>query len=473
MITKWFFQKDFCPFGLLRLSATAADFNYSRIGWSSQSQVSTLYALNPDFYQISNWAQSTGGEKGYVNIATQKFPLWFKFKERSTWKWYCYDPTDTTKERYQNDAYLRSVSYDQGMFNPRILFAAEVRAGGTNPKSAADNVYTNITGQSQLIATLPLIPLRYNPNSDHGHGNSIYLTSIISGKYNRPSISTQLIFNNVPLWMGLFGYWDFILEHQADKGVFLHSMFVLQSDSLHTLNQASGTNFYPIVDPEYCSSKLPWDEYLGETEKQFWYPTANWQKGTINNLVMSGPYVPKYNDQKGSTWELDYKYTFYFKWGGPQVTDPQVEDPCTRNKYPVPDTFQQTVQITDPEKLHTASLLHQWDFRRGFVTSSALKRMSEYLPTDTSIQSDDSETPKKKRRITKEIPTALHKEEKIKKCLLSLCEEDTCQEEEKDLHKLIKQQQQQQQHLKRNIFKLLTYLKKNQTCVELQTGLLE
>ncbi len=30
---------------------------------------------------------------------------------------------------------------------------------------------------------------------------------------------------------------------------------------------------------------------------------------------MSGPYVPKLNDQKASTWELNYKYTFFFKLG--------------------------------------------------------------------------------------------------------------------------------------------------------------
>nr|UHM27157.1 MAG: ORF1 [Torque teno midi virus] len=476
MTTKWFFQKDFCPYGLIRISAAAADFNYSRIGWSAQSQVSTLYALNTEFYQISNWAQSTGSSRGYVNIATQQFPLWFKFVENKQTKWYCYDPDDETKKKYQDNPYFRSVSYYDGFFNPRILFSSEVRAGG-NHHDKNKTVYTeaefSTVGSTQLIAQLPLIPLRYNPNADHGHGNCIYLASVFQGRYNKPSISTNLVFNNVPLWMAAYGNWDFILQHQADKGIYLHNMFVVQSDALETLNQTTKQTIYPLVDSEYCQGKLPWDEYLGETAKQFWYPTAEWQKGSLNTLVCSGPYVPKYNDQKGSTWELPYTYKFFFKWGGPQVTDPQVEDPCTRNKYPVPDTLQKTVQITNPEKLHTASLLHEWDFRRGFVTSTALKRMSEHLETDTDFQSDDSETTRKKRRITKEIPCKLQKEEKIKECLLSLCEEPTCQEETQDLHKLIKQQQQQQQHLRKNILKLMTYLKKSQTCVELQTGLLE
>nr|UHM27136.1 MAG: ORF1 [Torque teno midi virus] len=473
MSTKWFFQRDFCPFGLIRLSAAAADFNYSDIGWSAQSTVSTLYALNVEFYQVSNWASRAQTDKGYVNIPTQTFPLWFKFTERGKTQWYGYDPTDIEiKKKYNDDAYLRSVSYEDGLFNPRILFSSEVRAGGTSYQNGK-TIYDSTPTDAQLIAQLPLIPLRYNPQADHGMHNCIYLTNILGGRYNKPALSTNLQFNNVPLWMSAYGYWDFILQNQADKGVYLHSLFVMQSESLETLNQTTKNTLYPIIDPEFASGKLPWDEYLGTTAKQFWYPTALWQKGSLNTLTCSGPLVPKLNDQKASTWELRYSYKFFFKWGGPQVTDPQVEDPCTRNKYPVPDTLQQTVQISNPEKQHTASILHDWDFRRGFVTSTALKRMSEHLQTDTDFQSDDSDTPKKKRRITKEIPAKIQKEEKIKKCLLSLCEEPTSQEETQDLHKLIKQQQQQQHHLRKNILKLMTYLKQSQTSVELQTGLLE
>ena len=472
MLTKWFFQKEFCPYGLIRLSASAADFNYSNIGWSAQSTVSTLYALNVEFYQVSDWAQQKTGDADYKNIPTQSYPLWFKYTEKGKTYWYGYQPSDERICQKYGGRYFRSVSYTDGMFNPRILFASEIRCGGNSYKPG-QTVYESEPAGAHTIAQLPLIPLRYNPQADHGARNCIYLTNILGGRYNKPAISTNLQFNNVPLWMSSYGYWDFILQNQADKGVYLHSMFVMQAESLETLSQTTKNTLYPLIDPEYASGKLPWDEYLGDNAKKLWYPTAYWQKGTLNTLTCSGPLVPKFNDQKASTWELNYSYKFFFKWGGPQVQDPHVEDPCTRNKYPVPDTIQQGIQISNPEKQHTQSILHDWDFRRGFVTSTALKRMSEYLETDTDFQSDDSETPKKKKRITKEIPAQIHKEEKIKKCLLSLCEEPTCQEETEDLHKLIKQQQQQQQLLRKNILKLMTHLKKSQACMELQTGLLE
>lgn len=472
MLTKWFFQKEFCPYGLIKLSAAAADFNYCNIGWSAQSTVSTLYALNVEFYQVSDWAQRKEGDGDYKNIPTQTYPLWFKFTEKGKTQWYGYQPTDTTLIKKYGTKYLRSVSYQDGMFNPRILFASEVRFGGGKYTNGT-TIYDSEPTDSRELAQLPLIALRYNPQADHGAHNCIYLTNILGGRYNKPALSTNLQFNNVPLWMSAYGYWDFILQNQADKGIYIHSLFVMQAESLETLFQTTKNTLYPIIDPEFASGKLPWDEYLGENAKKFWYPTAYWQKGSLNTLTCSGPLVPKLNDQKASTWELNYSYKFFFKWGGPQVQDPHVEDPCTRNKYPVPDTIQQGIQISNPEKQHTQSILHDWDFRRGFVTSTALKRMSEYLETDTDFQSDESETPKKKRRITKEIPAQIQKEEKIKKCLLSLCEEPTCQEETEDLHKLIKQQQQQQQLLRKNILKLMTHLKKSQACMELQTGLLE
>ncbi len=41
--------------------------------------------------------------------------------------------------------------------------------------------------------------------------------------------------------------------------------------------------------------------------------------------------------------------------------------------------------------------------------------MSENLQTDTSLESDDSETPQKKRKITKELQTTENKQKKNQK----------------------------------------------------------
>nr|UHK06898.1 MAG: ORF1 [Torque teno midi virus] len=458
LITKWFFQRDFCSYGLLKLCASAADFNYPRISPLAQSTILTVLSLNMNFYQNSDWAQ-TKTDQPYRNITTQKLPLYFTYTDKQGRdQVFSYNPesaqgTDNTKKYYY------SINRETGLFSPQVLLAKKVSI--------------NNTATDPGLGSLPLITLRYNPQEDTGHGNEVYLTSIITGHYNKPSISTDYSFNGVPLYVAFYGFWNYLQIYSHNKGFYKSYMFVVKSDALKPLSVATPEKYFPILDSDFVYGKLPWDEYMSADIKKLWYPTAERQQVIINQIVESGPFMPKLSNIKNSTWELNYKYEFFFKWGGPYTTDQPVEDPCTRNKYNVPDTLQQSIQITDPEKNKTEGILHDWDFRRGFITQTALKRMSQNLPIDSSLESDDSESPKKKRKITKELPFQQKKEEKIQKCLLSLCEEPTCQETPETLQQFILQQRQQQRELKHSLLQLLTHLKKGQTCMELQTGLLE
>ncbi len=95
----------------------------------------------------------------------------------------------------------------------------------------------------------------------------------------------------------------------------------------------------------------------------------------INSFVESGPYIPKYAYLKESTWELGYKYTCYFKWGGPQVSEQPVQDPQKQGKYDVPDTISKAVQVCDPLKQTCKAMLRAWDYRHGHFGERAVKRM--------------------------------------------------------------------------------------------------
>lgn len=453
MITKWFFQRDFDRAHLFRLSATACTFEYPRYGKGNASNILTVPSLNTFFYANSDWAQTKKGP--YTNIHTEPPVYYYKYRDSKgleqsgEYK----KPTDMTEK-----GYYESINYSTGIFQTNFLKAHYVSAQQGQHSQAA----------------LPIIFLRYNPHEDDGHGNEVYLTSILNGNYNKPGPSApDLQFNNVPLWMAFWGYYNYLLISTANKGLYLSHMFVVKSPALRPLSQATDQKYYPILDMDFIQGKLPWGEYLSENAKKLWYPTAESQTQTINQIVSTGPYVPKLNNQPDSTWELPYKYISYFKWGGPQVQDPNIEDPSSRQKYNVPDTVKQTVQISDPGKLHPETIFHDWDYRRGIITQTAIKRMSENLEIDSIISSDDSDSPPKKRKITKELPCINQKEEKIKKCLLSLCEEPICQETPQTLQEHIKQQQQQQQQLRRDLLYLLTNLKKNQRHMQLQTGILE
>nr|UHK06923.1 MAG: ORF1 [Torque teno midi virus] len=458
MQTKWFFQKELANYPLVQICATACSLNYPRIQPNGQNQILTVYALNPTFYYNSNWAAVNS--EGYNYTSTGLTEFWVYHPVKGITNPYHYNVKSV--EPKDNKKYYYSIAYDTGLFSPQIMLSSGLYR--QQPQSP--------TEQPQQ-ASLPIIVLRYNPNTDDGVGNEIYLTSIFRNHYDKPTVTPTYMFNGVPLWMGFYGFYNFLIKSSNDKGLMTTHMFVVKSRSLYPISQSGQDKYYPIIDQEFVYGKLPYDEYITATMKKFWYPTAVHQENIINSIVMTGPYMPKFNNITNSTWELTYKYQFFFKWGGPYTTDPIAEDPSKKGTYTPTSTVQQTIQIKNPEKLASESLLHEWDFRRGIVTQTALKRMSENLQTDTSFESDDSETPQKKRKVTKEMPCQIQEEKTIQKCLLSLCEEPTCQEQPETLQQLIQQQQQQQQHLRRNLLKLLTHLKHGQKNLQLQTGYLE
>lgn len=442
MITKWFFQKDFADHGLFIIQAAAANLGWAFYGPNTQSRLVTFYALNNKFYTTTDWGKaSTTPWYPHPHYPTST-PYTFHYPQRGGT-----EGTYTPNPR----SYAESVSYDQGFFCIKVLQATKITEGGS------------------AIHNIPITTCRYNPELDTGQGNAVWLTTIASNNNWEKPHDSDLIIVGKPIWLAFYGFYNYILKVKKDKGWLLSSMFVVQSPAIKRLTPHDQTVF-PIIDLDFIKGQLPYSETISATRKQFWYPQVENQLITINSFVESGPLIPKYSYMKESTWELMYDYCCYFKWGGPYMSDQPVQDPENQGKYDVPDTVTQTIQIADPKQTHYKQLLRAWDYRRGIITTRALKRMSEYLKTDSSISSDDSETPQKKKKFAAEIPHHTEKTEKIQKCLLSLCEEPTLQETE-NLQLLIQQQQQQQQKLKHNIIKLLIDLKSHQRALQLQTGL--
>ncbi len=171
-------------------------------------------------------------------------------------------------------------------------------------------------------------------------------------------------------------------------------------------------------------------------------------------------------------------YYFFFKWGGPEITEPAIADPKLQGSYEVPDTFNAGLQIVNPAKQKAASLLHPWDIRRGYFTKTAIKRIAENLSklTHLSTQMQTCLQRKRKGRQTgPELTLPQEEEEEVHQSLLSLCEENIFQEpqtQEKDLLLLIKQQQQQQNELKYNILRIISDIKEQQNLLRLQTGVM-
>nr|UHK03826.1 MAG: ORF1 [Torque teno midi virus] len=445
MISKWFFQKDFTAASMLLLKGTAADLRFSYLGCCNTNQEVSFFYLNTDFYQQANWgAQSTQAYKPYKSI-----PDTFKYKIGT--KQYTFNALSGS------DLYAESVAYTTGYFQPTLLQATEI----DNQKGLP-------------TATTPLNVSRYNPNQDSGKGNKIYITSILTTTYDQPLSDLTLLIQEVPLWLGLFGYLSWVITIKKDKTFLKTHAVVLQSPAIYPYAQIGVKNFFVPIDETMVNGKAPYDEYLTSKMKQNWYPTVDHQLQTLNAIVCSGPYIPKLANTKESTWELKYSYKFYLKLGGPQISDNQIIDPKVQAKYPTPDTFYQTVQIKNPAKQTPESILQPWDYRRGLIKTSALKRIRDNIETDTDFEPvSETEPPKKRERKGAALTLHQEEEEELQNCLQTLCEKNIFQESEtpENLQQLIYQQQQYQEELKYNILKVLSEMKSKQRQLQMQTGI--
>nr|UHM27336.1 MAG: ORF1 [Torque teno midi virus] len=444
MINKWFFTSDFCKHGLFLIKAAAMNLNYSYLGCCNQNQLANCLSLNINFYSHAGWAGTH--VTAYKPYPTVPDTIWVTYPGK----------TEKTQITGMNASYTSSVALATGWFQPKILQASQL-----------------FTSQSAPTATRPVAAARYNPNKDPGTGNKIYLTSIFADTYKPPTTDKMLLLENLPIWLGLYGFTDYVRTVKTTD--FLkQSLLVIQTDYMHCEPEIQSCKTFIPLDLTFIQGK----SYRGLTptdyESRNWYPSLERQLDAINALVCTGPYIPKYAETRNSTWELKYSYSVFFKWGGPQIHDEPVHDPCTFPTYPVPDKNTETIQIKDPAKQKTESLLHKWDLRRGIIKEKALKRIFSNISTDTEFQPiTEDAPPQKKKRKGARLRDPQEEIKEIQACLQSLCEESICQEpqETQDLRLLIKQQQQQQDQLKYNILKLLSELKEKQTQLQLQTGM--
>nr|UHK05963.1 MAG: ORF1 [Torque teno midi virus] len=439
--TKWFFQKEFATYPLFKLNGCATNFSYSLFGPNTQSPNITISALNTAFYTQHNWAQARQSDGYYP------YPGYPKNTGLQ------YTTSGNKKVTIKTLNYEQSISQTEGFFQPIVLQAI------------------NVTQNSQVFHHLPVVYGRYNPEEDTGHNNQVWLTSVVSNKDWQPTTTPDLIFSEEPLYVIFFGIYDWIKKLKGGTDHLKSGMFVVRSPAIKPIT-GTEQQVWPILDPSFILGKMPYDETPTKQDLAYWYPTTAKQQQIINSIVESGPLTPKYSNLKSSTWQLPYTYTFYFKWGGSQITDQLIQDPKTQETYTPFNQFQQAVQVADPLLQTPETIFKPWDYRRGILTRTALKRMRENLASNSSIQFDETEPKKKKKKITSQIQQNYQSSEDTSSYLQTLCEKDFYPQEETNLQQLIFNQFQQQQQLKQNIYRVLNKLKKKQRHLLLQTGFL-
>lgn len=448
MLDKWFFSSTFSPYPLFALQACACNLQYSFLGCCNENPQVGFYYINHDWFQQKNWGQHTGSY--YIPRKDLQIPQEFK-DSKGTFK-----VPNTEKISSYTNQYLLSISYEDGWFSKRALNAKAI--SGT-----------------QETAIQPINVAFYNPFIDKGDLNEIYLLSTLNSSWEHPKTDLAAYISGLPLWLGLTGFISYVQQIKKFERVLDEYVCVIRSPAIFPYSQIGAGNFYMPISKSFMDGLGPYKQPATAAQKGYWYPTLRHQVEILNVFVQTGPYMPKYNDQKESNWELKCKYCFYFKWGGSYHTEKEVTDPTKQDTWDVPDKMPTTIQITNPETQTTESILHPWDWRRGYVKESAIKRMCENFSIASAYESDTEEPQKKKTKREGPQPAIPgQKDPKIQDCLRFLSAESTCQEPQtqEEIQALILQQQHKQLELKRNILHIITELKTQQQMLQLQTGIL-
>jgi len=453
MLSKWFFSKPFSKFPLLNLKAAALDLRHSYLGCCNENPQIFFHYINHGFYVNTNWGQVSTSPYLPFSGGTGQTPnvIYYKYKNQIL-------QISKPQTGPGKDPYSQSIHYDTGYFQYKFL---------------QTTCWSSETTVRTCSANNPIGYAIYNPNKDSGNGNAIYLVSTLSNTWDQPPKDSAILIQGMPLWLGLYGYLDYVRQIKQDKTWLESHVLVVKSPAIFTYPNVGADKWYCPISRSFIDGNGPFGQPPTSSEKVKWFPQMRHQYEILNSFVESGPFIPKYANQTESNWELKYKYIFHFKWGGPQLHEPEIANPTTQDQYDVPDTFKETIQIENPERLDPRSLIHDWDYRRGFIKERSLKRMSTYLSAPSDV-TDPQEPPQKKERLGPQLTVPQKKEEETLSCLLSLCKENIFQETqtEEDLKQLIIQQQQQQQQLKRDILQLMFKLKQDQQMLQLHTGLL-
>lgn len=441
LTNKWFFQEYFADKGLVEIHTAAANIRYSYLGCCNTNQLISIKHLNLDVYKNAAWGNQTTATQGYKPQSNLSKPTVVKINGKNV------------NITIEDSTWANSISYDKGWFQPKLLQAEEI----VNPAQQKIPIHTS----------------RYNPTHDTGIGNKVYFLSILNSSFEPPRTDPDLIIENLPLWQALNGFSDWVRKIKKDKTYLATYYLVIQSPFIEPAHTLSAR--YIVIDEDVIQGKGPYGETPTDYMKSHWYPNFLFQQKTINNFVTAGPYVPKLDNQREGTWELKSDYYFYFKWGGSDLPEPEIANPEEQAKYDVPSDLLEAIQVADPSQQKASRIVHSWDFRRGLLTGSALKRIYQDSETDSTLSTDSEEPTKKKKKTPRgnSVPCKNQQEDQAHQTLLSLYSEGTSQEAQKtDIQQLIKQQQQQQHKLKLNMLKLINQLQEKQLQLQLHTGLL-
>lgn len=448
---RWFFAKDFINTNLCMVYLATADLERPFCSLSGDNNCTGFNSLNTNIFHnvCFQYAQTQ-----YNPQPGKKLYGW-----------------DTIQKKWQELKTLNPYGPTNVFFSPYLTGKQKVVLSSKPPTSSE---VTQQTWQGDTDVTGQLIVYsRYNPTPDEGDENIAYLLTMfrIDGLY--PSQNTSFSLKGLPLWLLMYGYFDWMSKLHSTYNIFDNYVLVIQSPYIANIpeltykGQEPNLLKYPPVipiSPHFINGKWLNDTDIPGLEQLSWYIKVVTQQTAVNNIVETGPFIPKPN--KEFSWCVQANYSAYFKWGGTHHPSQEIDDPSTKPSYPVPNQQLKGVQIKDPRK---TKQLHPWHWRRDQITKKALKRLLEDSD-ESSVESFTESPPKKKKEKSDPKPYPENVSDIQETSSSGTSDSQTSEEEEEILQQHLLKQHRKRKLLKRYLFRCLKNMQHKQRTLSILTG---
>lgn len=443
LMNKWYFQADFCDTPLLMLKAAMIGLSTPYLKYSSDNNCVGFYCLNPEIFDSAGFFATTYSLKSGV---------------------YAYVKNKQSTETEDNFSVKELINFhpdSSSYFYWRYL-------NGDIPVAFFTSKKTKVSKHDFDSNTKPLtIEYRYQPNRDTGDGNVIFLESVLSKTIDIPS-NKNYKYENLPLWIALYGWVDWC--QKFFKGDNIHDNYSLcfRSKFVYPIDHKTpATTLLLPLSSYFMKGQNEYNYPLLQYEADHWAPTIRHQQTLINDFCMAAPYSSL---PSGKSADLPIKYKFYFKWGGTVVHLQNVNDPENQPVYPMPTEELQRIQVKDPSTQDSQAEFHKWHYRRGSLTTRAIKRALQDTETSSMSSTDSEEESTKRRRLGE--PDISHPRSSLTTKVQEVCEEATCQTSQTQEEKLLKHKL-RNQRLQQLIIRSLISMEKKQQLMSLTTGHIE
>lgn len=454
---KWYPQNELCDVTLLTIQATTADFQFPFGSPLTNSPCCNFQVLNSNYdnaHSILNFSNAltdkfhTSRENCYTFLLNQY--SYYNTKQtvaQLKWDWFpkqnpqmpsdsnsnlSKKPQDLTTDKVSNSNYPHwdtlygglaygnapksSSSSEKTDLKTQMLASNKfyTKAGkqiidtfipikynqneDTNIFDYYTGMYSSIflsSGRSNPEVKGSYTDISYNPLTDKGVGNMIWIDWLSKGDTVYDPKKSKCLLSNFPLWAMCYGYPDYCRKQTGDSAVYYDTRVVIRCPYTYPQLLKHNDNQFGFVvySENFGLGRLPGGNPNPPTRMRLhWYPNMFHQQEVLECIAQSGPFA-YHGDEKKTV--LTLKYKFRWKWGGNPVFQQVLRDPCTGGAVaPHTSRHPRSIQVYDPKYQAPEYLFHKWDFRRGLFSTKGIKRVSEQ-PVHDEFFTGSGKRPKK------------------------------------------------------------------------------